>query len=157
MVNSLLFVALVAVLIWSSIIDFRHMILPDAATLAVAALGGLRLVLTGEGNVLDAGLGVVLGGGLLLCTRAAFRHWRQRDSLGLGDVKLLAAGGIWVGAAGIGPVVLIATFAALLAFMLRAFRLGRAALRDPMPFGPFLAFGLVAVVVFIDGPVWIGF
>jgi prepilin signal peptidase PulO-like enzyme (type II secretory pathway) len=42
-------------------------------------------------------LGALAGGGLLYGIRAIANRLYQRDTLGLGDVKLMAAAGIWLG------------------------------------------------------------
>ncbi len=137
---------LLFVLVWASVVDWRAMILPNRATLSVAVLGLVRVIVIGEPNGLDAIAGLALGGGLLLATRAAFQALARREALGLGDVKLLAASGLWVGFEGIGPVLVIATVSALVAIILRALRTGERGLAEPLPFGPFLAFGIVVVV-----------
>ena len=154
MFNIILIIGLIAILVWASIIDFYDMIVPDLANLAVAFLGIVRIVAFEKINFLDASFGVILGGGLLLCVRESFRIFRQSDALGLGDVKLLASAGIWVGWAGIGPVLLIGSLSAFFAFVFRAIRIGRPSFKDPMPFGPFLAFGIIDVVVFFETLNW---
>ena len=146
MIALLFDLSLLLVLVWASVVDWRAMILPNGATLSVAVLGLARVIVIGEPDGLDAMAGLVMGGGILLTTRAAFLVLAKREALGLGDVKLLTASGLWVGLEGIGPVLLIATVSALVAIVLRVLRTGRAGLAGPLPFGPFLAFGIVAVV-----------
>ena len=137
--------ALIGVLLYASLYDLRHLILPDEANLALAVLGFVSVALTGQPTLLDAGLGTVIGGGALLAARFLFRAMRGKEGLGLGDVKLLGAGGIWIGSAGIGPALLIATFAGALAFALRALHARRFDPTEAMPFGPFLSFGIAVV------------
>ncbi len=157
MLNLILIIGLIFILVWASIIDFYDMIVPDLANLAVAFLGVVRLVLLEKINFFDASFGVILGGGLLLCVREAFRIFGQRDALGLGDVKLLASAGIWVGWAGIGPVLLIGSLSALFVFVFSAIRIGRPAFNVPIPFGPFLAFGIIDVVLSFEIMNWQAF
>jgi prepilin signal peptidase PulO-like enzyme (type II secretory pathway) len=90
--------------------------------------------------------GVVIGAVLLLLRRGYFA-WRGVQGLGLGDVKFLAAAGIWTGLADFPLLLLIATLAALvLAGILHL--TGRAVTaRTAIPFGPSLALGLLATLV----------
>lgn len=89
----------IGLLIWESIIDLREWILPDEITLGFAAMGLVFHFMT-MGEILaphEMLLGAVTGGGMLLLIRAVANRIYQRDTLGLGDVKLLFAGGLWLG------------------------------------------------------------
>lgn len=89
----------IALLIWESLIDLHEWILPDEITLAFAATGLIFHFVT-FGSVLsplEMLYGSLAGGGLLLAIRGAANVYYDRDTLGLGDVKLLFAGGLWVG------------------------------------------------------------
>ena len=72
-----------------------------------------------------------LGGGLLwaagralaialpfLALMAVYRWWRGRDGLGLGDIKLAAVAGAWLGLVTVFAVVELATLSALGAYFL---------------------------------------
>lgn len=79
--------------------DLKEYILPDVlnATLAISfivfhTLNHWQLV-----KPLEALEGAVVGGGLLLVIRTAANKYYRQDSLGLGDVKLVAAAGIGLG------------------------------------------------------------
>ena len=75
-------------------------------------------------------------------------HRLGQLGLGLGDVKFLAAAGIWVGLAGIPFVLLIATMTALACAGVMQLS-GRAlTARTSLSFGPFLAAGLLVTVAF---------
>lgn len=85
--------------IWMSIIDLKYRILPDVLNLTVA-LCGIAFHMATEFRYITWEmmlLGALVGGGLLLLIRAAANWHYGMDTLGLGDVKLLAAGGIWLG------------------------------------------------------------
>lgn len=95
---------LVARIAWQDLTDFT---IPDSATLALALLGAAwRIAAAGEmGEGLGAELmlialdGLLCGGALLIVREVYFRR-RGHDGLGLGDVKLAAAGGLLVGTGG---------------------------------------------------------
>jgi leader peptidase (prepilin peptidase)/N-methyltransferase len=74
--------------------------------------------------------------------------FRKYQGLGLGDVKLLAASGIWIGLAGV-PVQLLVGSCAALAAAGGLHLAGRTMTRQTsLPFGPFLALGLLVTLVF---------
>jgi leader peptidase (prepilin peptidase) / N-methyltransferase len=135
-----------AVLVALVVVDLRRQLLPDALVLPLLPLGLLEAWLTG-GDLVAAGAGAAFGGGLLWLVRVVHRRLRGREGLGLGDVKLMAAGGAWIGPAGIGPALLIAALATLAAVGI-AHLLGRGpALAARIPFGPGLAAGILVAAL----------
>lgn len=130
-----------AVLAW---IDIRDGIIPDWLNLAIAGLGLVKITMTGDlSAAIEAiGEGVAIGALFWLLRRLYFSY-RGVQGLGLGDVKLLGAAGIWVGVAGIPPVLLVATMTALICAGVMQLS-GRAlTAQTSLSFGPFLAAGLL--------------
>lgn len=128
-------------------IDFREGIIPDGINLAIAALGALFAVMTDGWPALaqTAAEAVLIGLAIWLLRRLYFML-RKVQGLGLGDVKLLAASTLWVGAAGIPVQLLVASASALLAAAGLQLA-GRAMTRQTsLPFGPFLALGLLSTL-----------
>ena len=126
---------LLMALLLASVIDMRRMILPDWITLPLIP-AGLLLAQWQVPSLPDRVIGAVLGYGCLAGISALYRRLRHRDGLGLGDAKLFAAAGAWVGWIGLPSVLLIAAASGLLWALLK-----RQALDRPFPFGPFLAIG----------------
>ncbi|MCB2101838.1 MAG: prepilin peptidase, partial [Rhodobacterales bacterium] len=124
-------------------IDRRHMLLPDALTLPLLALGLAATGLLAPDQMINHLIGAAAGFAVLAGLALLYRRLRGRDGLGLGDAKLLAAAGAWVGWEGLPGVVLIGA-ATGLAWVLVAGRLSGRPLDParPLPFGPFLALGL---------------
>lgn len=131
-----------------ALIDFDHMILPDALTWPAIALGILlqpflpwaRLWEGPWGAVAGAVLGAALGAGLLLAVWAAWYLVRREEGMGLGDVKMLAAIGAFLGWKG----VLVSLFCAALSGSVVGLALmawGGLGAKARLPFGTFLAFG----------------
>ena len=146
-----------------SLIDLDTMRLPNAlvATLAgvgaVFALvaqftpwGGVPLTPAESGAVASplvaSALGVLLGGGLSLAIAAVYAGVRRASGFGMGDVKLLAALGIYLG-----PYVLMTLFfgsviGAIVGVVIAG--VSRESLRTKkIPFGPMLACGTLVTVV----------
>jgi leader peptidase (prepilin peptidase)/N-methyltransferase len=132
-------------------IDWRRFILPDALTLPLIVLGLAAAWGLAPGELWDRLAGAVCGYLLLWGVAWLYRRLRGRDGLGLGDAKLLAAAGAWVGAGGLPSVLAGAAFAALAAaggMMLAGRRLDR---HTALPFGPFLA--AATWLVWLFGPI----
>lgn len=131
-------------------IDWRHTILPDLLTIPLL-LAGLALAgaQTPEG-LADPVAGAACGYAGLWLVAWLYRRWRGREGLGMGDAKLLAAAGAWVGASGLPTVLAGGAIAALVAagaMQLAGHRLDR---HSALPFGPFLA--AATWLVWLFGP-----
>lgn len=141
------FIPLCALGIVLTLIDIRHGIIPDWLNAAIAGLGLFRAVLSGGAIAGLSALGEGLIVGLIFwLLRRLYFHLRHTQGLGLGDVKFLAAAGIWTGLAGLPFLLLLAASTALAAAGFLHLAGGRLTARTSIPFGPFLAFGLVALL-----------
>ena len=124
--------------------DFRRYIIPNELTAAAVALGLLRAATVGPdadwAAVLQAVLRAVAIMVPLLALMIGYRRWRGRDGLGLGDVKLAAVAGVWLGFATIFAVIELAALSALAAYLVNS-RLRKRPLKATafLPFGLFLA------------------
>ena len=143
------FVLLCALCLGLAWIDIRHGIIPDWLNLAIAGLGLVRIFLAADAStaIWALGEGAVIGGVFWLLRRLYFAL-RGIQGLGLGDVKFLAAAGIWVGIEGMPMLLLVATITALAC--VGTMQLAGRALtaQTSMSFGPFLAAGLLATAGF---------
>ena len=129
------------VLAW---IDIQHGIIPDWLNLAIAGLG-LSKALMVDGPI--AGLEAVCEGAMIgaifWLLRRLYFAFRKIQGLGLGDVKFLAAAGIWVGVAGLPMLLLVAALTALACAGLMQLAGRQLNGQTSMSFGPFLAIGLL--------------
>ncbi len=162
--------AFTAALLLVSVIDLDHRFIPDEVSLPGVVVGLALAVVTGHPSPLESALGAALGGGVLWLVAWGYQRATGIEGMGLGDVKLLAMIGAFLGWRAIPAVLVIASvvgsftgFAVMLAPRDRAKRqriarrLGRRALvpyvrraarRTEIPFGPFLALGAVLVLFF---------
>jgi leader peptidase (prepilin peptidase)/N-methyltransferase len=131
-----------------ALIDARRGIIPNWLNLTIAGLGLLKAF---SSDGLSAGLsagceGIVIGATFWLFRRLYF-VLRKTQGLGLGDVKFLAAAGIWTGIAGLPTLLLTATLTALAVAGGMQWT-GRPMTRlTSLSFGPFLALGLLVTLV----------
>jgi len=124
---SLTSAALVAVLVPAAAIDLRRRIIPNRL-LSAGTAAGLALLALADPGALPAHLAAALGAGGFFLAAALLRP----GGLGMGDVKLAAVLGLYLG----GAVVV-----ALLVALVAATVVGLAGRRSTLPLGPFLALG----------------
>lgn len=124
--------------------DARHYLIPNELTGAAFALALLRAAafvpdVGAEALFWPIARAVVVALPLLLLM-LAYRYWRGRDGLGLGDVKLAAVSGAWLDLATVAAVIELAALLAIGAYVTNA-ALYRRSLRGTafLPFGLFLA------------------
>lgn len=117
----------------------RWVTLAVLAGLAWAAASGGAGIAAALSAMARAILGGVLCGGAFLLLREGFYRLRGVDGLGLGDVKLAAAGGIWLGWDVLAVAVLAAAAAALAVVVVRVLRAGNWSREQRLAFGAFLA------------------
>jgi leader peptidase (prepilin peptidase) / N-methyltransferase len=124
-------------------IDTRRFIIPDALTLTALALALANAGLD-EGAVLQGVGTALLRGAVLalsfLAMREVYYRIRQREGIGLGDIKLAGVAGAWLDWATIPVAVEIAALAALAIYVTRQLAGGRAVSATArLPFGLFFA------------------
>ena len=84
-------------LIAIAFIDGEHRIIPDVLTLPLIPFALVFAGFAPPPSILDAGLGLVIGGGMLWALAAVYEWRTGRTGLGLGDVKLVAMLGAYMG------------------------------------------------------------
>lgn len=133
--------------------DIRDFVLLDVLTLPLLLAGLGVIALLDRGRLPAHLVGAVAGFAVLYGLNALYRRIRGREGLGLGDAKLLAAAGAWLGWEGLPSVLLLAAAAALAGAGLA--RLAGRSVRasDPVPFGAFLTLGFWCVWLY--GPLMI--
>jgi leader peptidase (prepilin peptidase)/N-methyltransferase len=118
-----------------SLTDLELRLIPNRI-LAVSALIGLLVVAAGDPASLPERAAAAFGaGGLLFAVALVYPR-----GMGLGDVKLAALMGLYLGRA-VAPALLIAFAAGALVGLAVISRHGIAARKQAVPFGPFLALG----------------
>ena len=122
-------------------VDLAVFRLPDVLTLPLMGAGLVYAALDG-GDVGGHAAGLLAGYGSIAATGWVFARLRRRRGIGLGDAKLFAAAGAWLGWAALPSVMLISCGVGLAWFAIVALVQGREALRRPVPFGVALCCGI---------------
>ena len=119
--------------------DLRHQTLPDGMTATLLASGLLKALFWPTPDLTEALSGAAAGAGSFLLLRFLYFRWRGIEGLGLGDVKLMAGLGAWLGVSWLPLLVLVAAAAGLLLTLLRAWNDGaRVSATSTVPFGAYL-------------------
>jgi|SRR5580692_4816583 leader peptidase (prepilin peptidase)/N-methyltransferase len=137
-------------LLTASVIDAFEFRLPDPLTFALIASGLAVAATLPSEKILPHLIGAIVGYGLFAGFAWLYRRLRGRGGLGMGDAKLVAGAGAWLGWEALASVILIASLAGLLWYAIAAARRGRAALAERMPFGVPLCFAIW--IVWLYGP-----
>ncbi len=136
---------LVVILITLFGIDLHHQILPNTITLPGIVIGFL-FSLVGPPGWFDSLLGILLGAGILYGIAAAYYAVRHEEGLGMGDVKMLAMIGAFLGWKAVLVTLILSSFSgALVGIGLIAF--SRGGMRLALPFGTFLSLGALAAML----------
>jgi leader peptidase (prepilin peptidase) / N-methyltransferase len=128
----LVFVATLAAI---TLTDLELRIIPNRILLA-SAIAGIAIAAAADPSSLpERGGAAVAAGGLLLLAALAYPR-----GMGMGDVKLAALMGLYLGSA-VAPALLVGFLAGALVGLGLMVREGAAARKRGVPFGPFLALG----------------
>lgn len=127
-------------------IDLEHFLLPDRITFPGIALGWLAQYWLPT-SLIEAVVGALVGAGVLILLINAWYWLRDEESMGLGDVNMLAMIGAFLGWQGVVSTLFVASLlGAVTGLTLVATR--RLTLKGKLPFGFFLALGgLVSLFV----------
>jgi len=138
---------LTAILIVLFVIDLELQILPNLITLPGIAIGFVFSLLAPPGPIASLA-GIALGAGILYGIAAAYYAVRKEEGMGMGDVKMLAMLGAFLGWRAVLLTLVLSSFVGAL-FGVAVMATRRESLRYALPFGTFLA--LAAFIVMLTG------
>jgi len=121
-------------------IDLEHHLLPNVITLTGIVIGFLLSFTTDQPGWRSSLIGIVAGGGVLFLIAEVYYRVRHEEGLGMGDVKMLAMMGAFLG----WPLAILSLMIASVAGTIIGIGLivtGRGTMKYALPFGTFLAIG----------------
>ena len=170
--ETLFYALLTYSLIVITFIDLKHMIIPNVITVPGAVAGLLYNALItdwarsrdllgmfsfslenffgvlNEVPFLDSVFGLIMGGGILFLIAFLYIAVRKQEGMGMGDVKLLAMIGAFLGWKGVVFVMLVSSLlGTITGLSIILYKKGD--LKYALPFGPFLS--LAAVIYIFTG------
>ncbi len=171
-VQTFVYVVLTLSLIVISFIDLEHFIIPNVITFPGIIIGlAYNMLITDWGllfkvlpridlgnifyivpriPVLNSLFGIVIGGGTLLLIAYLYKLIRKREGMGMGDVKLLAMLGAFLGINGVFFIILVSSLVGSVVGI-AIILLQRGNMRLALPYGPFIS--IAAVIFLFTGPI----
>ena len=151
--TSLLLMILAFIFIIIFFIDLKHYIIPNILTFLLMILGftksfdpNLNSIFP---NYLNSLIGGIFGYGIIWSIIFFYKQIRNKEGMGLGDAKLLAAIGFWFGWISIPFVIFSSSIVALILVIPSLLNKSRK-FSSQIPFGPFIIIGCILYVIFID-------
>jgi leader peptidase (prepilin peptidase)/N-methyltransferase len=124
-----------ATLLAVTLTDLERRVIPNKILLVAAVLGVLIAAIGDPGSLPERAIAAAAAGGILFLVVLAYPK-----GMGLGDVKLTAVMGLYLGR-NVAPAVLVALLVGAIVGLAMIARDGAAARKRAIPFGPFLALG----------------
>ena len=149
---SMVYMVFLSLLVIVVFIDIDHQIIPNVITFPGIILGFAASFVIPWLPWQESGLGILLGAGLLGAVAFGYKLFTGKEGMGMGDLKLLAMIGAFLGWKAILPVVFIASMAGTfigVPLMIAKGSDGKLAL----PFGPFLSLAAF-IYLFWWGPIF---
>jgi leader peptidase (prepilin peptidase)/N-methyltransferase len=127
------------------VIDLRHRLLPNVITVPGIVVGFIFSLFLPPGW-LDSLIGIMAGGGVLLLMAEMYYRLRKEEGLGMGDVKMLAMIGAFLGWRLMLVTLILSSFLGSL-IGLGMIALKKGDMKYALPFGTFLAIGAIVASV----------
>lgn len=125
----------VTMLVAVTLTDLERRIIPNKILLVAAVLGVAIAAVGDPGSLPERAIAAAAAGGLFFLAALAYPR-----GMGLGDVKLAATMGLFLGR-DVAPAIFVALLTGSLVGLAMIARDGAGARKQAIPFGPFLAFG----------------
>jgi len=122
--------------------DLERRIIPNRVLIVAAVLAVAIAAIADPGSLPERAIAAAAAGGTLFAAALAYPR-----GMGMGDVKLAATMGLFLGGE-VAPAILVALLAGSLVGLAMIAREGAAARKRAIPFGPFLALGGVAGLLY---------
>ncbi len=130
------------------VIDLQHRILPNVITLPGIVAGLLLSEVAGPGWK-ESLIGLAAGGGILWAIAEVYYRVRKQEGLGMGDVKMLAMIGAFLGWKLMLLTLVLASFSGTI-IGVGVLIAKRESLKYALPFGTFLAVGAIVAAAVGD-------
>ena len=155
--NLIEYVILTPMLISAFVIDYKHKIIPDRLNLTIFEVGIIFAFLYGFSNVaitIDLLFGMLAGGAIFAIIALIGGMIYGKEAMGLGDVKFIAALGLYFGFTNI-IIISVMSFllGAIIGIILLVFRIKKT--NEYIPFGPFIVVSTL-VCMFLPAELIIG-
>lgn len=146
-----MYICLVPMLLSAFVVDYKIQIIPNRLNLTMFEIGLIFVFIYGMTNLsisIDMLLGMLIGGGIFLFITLVGGLIAGKEAMGLGDVKLMGALGLYFGfASTIGISVMSFLIGAIVSILLMIIKKNK--MDSYIPFGPFI---VVSAIISIFVP-----
>jgi len=156
------FFILIPLLVSAFFVDMKERIIPNRINLTIFEIGLIFAFIYGINNInmaINMILGMFTGAGIFIIITILGGVIAGKEAMGLGDVKLMGALGLYFGVSGIAEISLAAFFVAAICSIGILFTRSVIFKKSDeyIPFGPFLAFSSIAYIFLPANLVFISF
>jgi leader peptidase (prepilin peptidase)/N-methyltransferase len=145
--EALVYYTFVAALLVITFIDIDHQIIPDLITLPGIPIFFAASLVLPQITLVESILGILIGGGSLFLVAWFYHLLTHKEGMGGGDIKLLAMMGAVIGWQGVLFTIFLASAIGTISGLLVMLKT-RKTMKLAIPFGPFLAIGGTAYILF---------
>ncbi len=145
--EAVIYYTFTAALLVITFIDVDHQIIPDVITLPGIPLFFAASFALPKITLVESILGILIGGGSLFLVAWLYHLLTRKEGMGGGDIKLLAMMGAVIGWKGVFFTIFVASAIGTVAGLLIILKT-RKTMKLAVPFGPFLAIGGIAYILF---------
>lgn len=146
---ALVYLLFLSALLVITFIDLDHQIIPNIISLPGVVVGVACALFVLPLPWQDSVLGVLVGGGFLWMVAAGYRLLMGAEGMGMGDIKLLAMIGAFLGWQAVFPVVFLGSIVGT-AIGVPLMLVKRESGKFAIPFGPFLSLGAMLYIFVWD-------
>ena len=147
----LLILALLFIIIF--FIDLKHYIIPNSLTFPLMIIGFVKSFDPNLSelfpNYINSIIGGIFGYGIIWSIIFFYKILRNKEGMGLGDAKLLAAIGFWFGWIALPFVIFSSSIVALIAVLPSLINKSKK-FSSEIPFGTFIIIGCILYIIFIE-------
>jgi len=142
----IIYMFLICLLVVVSFIDINDMVIPNKFNIIIAVIGLVNLLLVRNITIFDSLGGALVGGAMLLLIGKVGGYITQKDAMGGGDLKLLAACGFYIGIKNTLLALMLAfNYAAIIVLILLFTK--KLKRNQNIPFGPFISAGVLSIIL----------
>jgi leader peptidase (prepilin peptidase)/N-methyltransferase len=145
--EALIYYIFIAALLVITFSDIDHQIIPDVITLPGIPIFFVAGFALSQITVVQSLLGILVGGGSLFLVAWLYHLVTKKEGMGGGDIKLLAMMGAVIGWQGVLFTIFVASAVGTISGLLLMLKAGKS-MKLAIPFGPFLALGGTAYILF---------
>ena len=143
--NSYLYMITFSTLLVVFVIDYKYQLIPDTIQVILGIIGIVATILD-SANIFSHILGMIIGGGIFLLIGLMGQAIFKKESMGFGDVKLMAGLGLIYGMQNIIVITILSFFIAAIVSV-TLISLKKKDWDSYIPYGPFIVIAVLLVTL----------